>query len=271
MSTYKAFSEPRRYTATVSGHWATFFGDVRAAFRVWRRFPILPAVSVGIFVISTGFRSGWAALLSFLVLLFMAGWVGTERMFYLRGFRGKPMAVGEALRFTRAYIGRYMWLGIVTMLPLIAIYIVIAAVSDAPPFGDAGGTQWAPLVINMVALIIWDVALTFVTPALAFTTPVVGKAWGIGIKMLRDGWPGTAWYALLPPLAFVALSYTRPPESATEPIWMVATVASMFLNLLAKGATAAFYLRHSEVGDDGAAFTDYLSPKKEKEPAEAGS
>lgn len=249
----------------MGGHWATFFGDVRAALNVWRRFPVLPAVSVGLFLILTGIRSGWAALLSFVIFFFMAGWVGTERMFYLRGFRGKPMAVGEALRFTRAYIGRYMWLGIVTMLPVIAIYIVIAAVSDAP-FGDAGGTQWAPLVINMVALIIWDVALTFVTPALAFTTPVVGKAWGIGIKMLRDGWPGTAWYALLPPLAFVALSYTRPPESATEPIWLVATCAATLLNLLAKGATAAFYLRHSEVGDDGAAFME-----KRKEPAEAGS
>ena len=191
------------------------------------------------------------------------GWYGTERMFYLRGFRNEGLSAAEALRFTRSFIGRYLWLGIISMLPLILVYIAVAAIWDVP-FGTQGGTEWAAAAVTMIALIVWDVALTFVTPALAYSTPEVGEAFRTGIKMLREGWPRTAWYALVPPLAFVALTYMRPPDSDVESIWLVASGVAVMLNLLAKGAVAAFYLREHEVGDDGAAF---MEAKQSDSPA----
>ena len=197
------------------------------------------------------------------IAIFGVGWYGTERMFYLRGFRDKGLGAGEAFRFTRAFIGRYLWLGIISLLPLLPVYVVVAAIWDVP-LGAQGGTEWGALAASMVALIIWDVALTFVTPALAYSTPEVGEALRSGIKILREGWPGCAWYALVPPLAFVALTYIRPAEPEFDPVlWGMGAVATMF-NLLAKGAVAAFYLRQHEVGDDGAAF---MKPEPSTSPA----
>lgn len=100
---------------------------------------------------------------------------------------------------------------------------------------------------------------------------MVGRALKIGIGMLRAGWPGTAWYALVPPLAFVALTYLRPPEAGMAGGWLALSAIATLLNLLAKGATAAFYLREHQVDDDGAAFKvvgQELLPRRE--PAEAG-
>ena len=230
---------------------------------MWRRFPVLPAVSLGLWLVPLFLRSGLAVLAIFPILIFLSGWYGTERMFYLRGFRNEGLGGAEALRFTRAFIGRYLWLGIISMIPLIAVYIAVAAIWDLP-FGAQGGTEWAAVTVNMIALIVWDVALTFVTPALAYSTPEVGKSFRAGIDMLREGWPRTAWYALVPPLAFVALTYMRAPESDVESVWLVASGVAGMVNLLAKGAVAAFYLREHEVGDDGAAF---MKPEPSATPA----
>jgi hypothetical protein len=79
--------------------------------------------------------------------------------------------------------------------------------------------------------------------------------------MLRDGWPATAWYAVLPPLAFVAITYSQPQATSNRWAWVLAGCVAALLNLLAKGAVAAFYLReHPEVGNDGAAYADQEVP-----------
>lgn len=246
----------------MAAHWSTFLSDVGKTFGVWRRFPVLPVISLGLYLLPVLLR-GWIALAALPIAVLAIGWYGTERMFYLRGFRDKGLEAREAFRFTRAFVGRYFWLGIISMVPLVPVYIAVAAIWDVP-FGAQGGTEWAAVAANMIALIVWDVALTFVTPALAYSTPEVGEALSRGIKMLREGWPGTAWYALVPPLAFVTLTYIRPAEPGWDPVlWGMGALATM-INLLAKGAVAAFYLREHEVGDDGAAF---MGPKRSDSPA----
>jgi hypothetical protein len=72
---------------------------------------------------------------------------------------------------------------------------------------------------------------------------------------LRDEWPKSAGYALVPPLA-ILISLQTLPESALGKFGnLVLGGFSVLLNLWFKGATAAFYLRHHDVGDTGAAFS----------------
>lgn len=205
--------------------------------------------------------------MSLIAIIFMAGWVGTERMFYLRAYRGRPIGAREALGFTRRFMGRYIWLGLATTLPMILFYLAIGA-AFGMSFGGGSDTVWAAVVPDIIVLIIWDVMLTFVTPALAYSTPVVGEAFRVGVRMLRAEWPATAWYALVPPLAIVALTYLRPVGSGMSAVWWIASGVATLLNLLAKGATAAFYLRrHPEVGDDGAAFMQQESSAAASAPS----
>jgi Na+-driven multidrug efflux pump len=73
--------------------------------------------------------------------------------------------------------------------------------------------------------------------------------------MLRDHWPRTAWYALMPPLAVVLLLRVAQAQE-TSRVVVILSVFGALLNLLFKGATVAFYLRNVEVGDTGAAFLE---------------
>jgi len=66
----------------------------------------------------------------------------------------------------------------------------------------------------------------------------------------RSGAP----YVFVPPLLILAASNLLAPASLPLPIRYVLSAAGTLVNLLCKGAIAAYYLRHHEVGDDGAAW-----------------
>jgi hypothetical protein len=106
-----------------------------------------------------------------------------------------------------------------------------------------------------VATVVIDLALTFATPALAFSTRTATEALRMGLRMLRDHWPRTAWYALMPPLAVVVLLRVAQAQE-TSRVVVILSVFGALLNLWFKGATAAFYLRNVEVGNTGAAFLE---------------
>lgn len=234
----------------MAAHWETFIRDAGAAFAVWRRFPLLPLITLGLTALSSGFIR-WLFFLALVVWILQIGWVGTERIWYLRGYRGMSLAPREALRFTRAFFGRYLGLALATIIPTLVILlpssILASLITDDPQVGQA--ITWA------VSILLLDVFLTFVTPALAFTTSNVADAFKIGWRMLREGWPGTAWYALFPPMAVLALTYSRQPEDFEyDLLWISASCLAALINLLAKGAVAAFYLRQHDTGNDGSAF-----------------
>lgn len=220
---------------------ASFSGDLAAALRVWRRSPLLPVLSVAL--PATTILPGDLALLGLPVLVFSAGWVGTERVWYLRAFREKPIRPPELWSLTRAFLGRYLALGL------------LAGFVSALSFLGLLHSKTLWLILAYALVTIEDVLLTFVTPALAFSTRRVPDALRIGFRMIRAEWPSCAWYVLVPPLAVVVVGRASYTQSDPGLLRMhLVSGLSVLLNLWFKGATAAFYLRRHEVGDDGAAF-----------------
>jgi hypothetical protein len=235
----------------------SFGNDLRLAIAAWRRFPWLPAVSVGLAAIGHLPEEPAFLALVLVSLLVTVGWVGTERICYLRAFRGKPVRVGELWRLTRAFLVRYVVLGIVSAIPLIALLI---GVSVTDVLTQSHSERWLGgfLVVVYVVFAFVDFALTFVTPALAFSTRRVRHAMAIGLRMIRSEWPYSAWYVLVPPLAAVLITQilTLTSDIAIG-VQLLTSAFATLLNLWFKGATAAFYLRRHTVGDDGAAFVPH--------------
>lgn len=234
------------------GTWAEFRDDLRASLRAWRVAPLLPLISIVLFAPSN-LPEPWTAL-GVPFLLFALGWFGTERIWYLRIYRNEPISGGELLRFTRAFFGRFFRLALLAAIvwsPFV-FWAFGAAVGD-PDRAEGGLSGPAEWVVPAVLTMVVDFVLTFVTPALAFSTRQVGEALRLGVRMLRDHWPRTAWYALVPPLALVLLARVFDP-SPTVAGRLAISAATTLLYVWFKGATAAFYLRRVEVGRDGAAF-----------------
>jgi hypothetical protein len=227
----------------------SFRDDLRVALAAWHRFPWLPAVSVGLAAVFLVPEEPAFLALVTVSLLVTAGWIGTERICYLRAFRGKPIRAGELWRLTRAFLVRYAVLGLL----LFVLFIPLGVLAYSRVLSD--DPRQVTIVGMYVLWVLVDVALTFVTPALAFSTRRVRRALAIGLRMIRSEWPSSAWYVLVPPLAaqLVVQIVTRTADVGIGVQLLTSTVATL-LKLWFKGAAAAFYLRRHEVGDDGAAF-----------------
>lgn len=235
---------------------ADFVQDVRRAVEVCRATPALPALTT-LLAIAIAYSSSAApahTLLAFVGLLFI-GWVGSERLWFLRAYTGRTLSVRSALRASLHYWPRvlslFLLLGLITV-PL-SIPIIVATVHA----GAGSGTRpahvnlpaWALVYSALLSLMI-DFALTFVTPALIYTNRSARAALGIGLRLLRQTWPHAAPYVLIPPLALVILSRLTGDQVG----WLGGTVIviSYVLNLIAKGATASYYLRLvAPAGPDG--------------------
>ncbi len=233
--------------------WDEFKGDLRASLRAWTVAPLLPLTSAALFLPSyIPDPWWWIALPAF---FFAMGWFGTERVWYLRIYRGEPISPKELWRLTWAFFWRFVRLGLLTAIVWspVAILAFSNIANDPGRADEAFSTPlvWVTAAILTVAI---DFALTFVTPALAFSTKRVSQALQLGIGMLRDHWPRTAWYALVPPLAVVLMFRVTEPSSLSLAGRMVVSAGSALLNLWFKGATTGFYLRRVRVGSEGAAF-----------------
>lgn len=243
---------------------ATFRADLVRSARAWVSAPALVVLTLGLWlgyagidqiVTSPGAREG-VRFLTLPIGLFWAGFTGTQRIWYLRLFRGKSLRPGELLPITYAFIGRMVVLGLVTFGVLGVALIGVAGITMAREASRGVGTPHLPaffLGAVAVCVLVLDIALTFVVPALAFSTRSVRDALGRGLSMIRDTWPSSAWYVLTPGLTLSALGFAL-PRSAVGP-WgreLIGMVGAL-LALLFKGAVVAFYLRHHpEVGDHGA-------------------
>src|SRR3712207_9312976 len=101
--------EPTRVDVTAAT-WAEFKADLRSSLKAWRVAPLLPLISVPLF--STSYIPEQSWWLGLPVLLLMIGWVGSERIWYLRIYRGEAISPGELWRMTRAFFGRFAILGL---------------------------------------------------------------------------------------------------------------------------------------------------------------
>jgi hypothetical protein len=225
-----------------------FFADLGAAARAWKTSPWLPILTVALSVVWTVGASSQLDPLVYIGALLLtglsAGFYGTQRVWYLRVFRGLSMSPQEVWTFSWAFFGRYVVLGLVVAIPLVPLSILAALTH----FGRAG---YAGIIIYSVVL---DFLLTFVTPELAFRSRSAVQALDTGIRMIRRTWPAGAYYVLIPPLAIQILVYQPAGIAGTSLVGIgVAAAAAALISLLFKGAVAAFYLRYVPgIGDDGA-------------------
>ncbi|HEX9695543.1 MAG TPA: hypothetical protein VGB64_04425 [Actinomycetota bacterium] len=223
----------------------SFAADVAAAWHVWVKHPLLPIVTALLWL--PYLLPEPLAVLALPTGIFLIGWNGTQRIWYLRSFRGGTIEASEAWRFTWRFFGRHLVVGLVIGAPIMLAFTLVPSLRTLDQF-EEGAAPTSVVIAASLATLVLDVVLTFVMPALAYSTRRVGEALRIGLRMLRTGWPGHVAYVLVPPLALVSLS------QLTESRWgAVASLASMAVGLLMKGAIAAYYLRRHDVGDDGTA------------------
>ena len=233
--------------------WDEFKGDLRASLRAWMVAPLLPLTSVALFLPSYIPDPWWWIALP--TLLFAMGWFGTERVWYLRIYRGQPVSPKELWRLTCAFFWRFVRLGFLTAIIWSPVPILaFQNMGNDPDRAKEAFSTPVVWITSAILTIVIDFALTFVTPALAFSTKRIGEALRLGIDMLRNHWPQTAWYALVPPLAVVLMVRVTAPSSLSLIGRIAVSVGSTLLNLWFKGATASFFLRRVQVGSQGAAF-----------------
>jgi hypothetical protein len=194
-----------------------------------------------------GWKRGLIMLPAFLFLLVaFCGWTGAERLFFLRQHEGKAVPLGELLRATPGFVGRFARLGFLMLIglvpfPLILGYLLGRHAVAAGHTSAASPPHW-PFVIPIVVM---DFVLSFVPAALVFTTRSARRALRLGWQMIRQTWPRSALYVICPPLALNMLNSIYPTQLH---LVKVATTAGLaVLALVAKGATAAFYLRERPV------------------------
>lgn len=231
-------------------------GDLGRAAAVWRRHPLLPAATVVTagFVCLTNASNGLAVLVGLGALL-LVGWPGTERLFYLRAWHGEGMRLRELPGATLRFLPRFFLLSLLAagaylVIALPALVEVSRRAIDAARQATAAGVTdpaevditvplWATLWL-IAAVVVIDMVGTFVTPALTYSTWRVTEAIAIGLRMLRRTWPHAALYVVAPPLAVVVVNMFNQTGLATA---TVTVVLAALLNLLVKGAVAAYYLR----------------------------
>jgi hypothetical protein len=186
-----------------------------------------------------------------LYFVFMPGWFGVERMFFLRRRERETVTLRELLASVPFFIGRFFRLGLLVAIvwaPLILLFNHYAGHGPAAPHGSRSVARMIQLMTIIVPL---DVALTFVPSALVYTTRSARQALRIGLSMIRQTWPRSGLYVLCPPLALNMLNTIYPTDIPV--VGVVTTAALGLLALLAKGATAAFYLRRGVVSADAVA------------------
>ena len=214
-----------------------FGADVGQAVAVWSRQPLLPITSVLWWTVpASGYANDALTLVMGVVAILTVGWPGTEREWYRRAFTGKGLELSEILPTTWHFFGRFLRL-ILLGSPVVILLIAVISWSQGAPVLEA--------VIPLVLVFMIDVALTFVTPALTFTTSSARSALLIGLAMLRTHWPAAAPYALTPALVVILGTQTLLQPVIGQGGAYVATALAGLLSLALKGATVAFYLRHS--------------------------
>jgi hypothetical protein len=230
----------------------SFGRDLRTSAAAWVRYPWLPVVSM-VLTLTTTLFDGPVWPVGLLAVILYAGWLGTERICYLKAFRGRPVSIKELWRMTLSFAPRYAVLGAVVAVLITPASIMLAA--TAPADGSDPDLDGFLLYASVVGLVI-GVTFTFIAPALAFTTRRVRQASRIGLRMIRTEWPACWGYVLVPPLVgFAIVRSVGPWGEADLASRLVTLTCGPLLNLWFKGATASFYLRRWETGDDGAAFT----------------
>ena len=226
------------------GFGGSFGADLVDAIRVWRRHPFLPLASLVVWAapalvpVEPPWDSGIVVLFILLV-----GYPATERIWYQQAFAVEAVSPRELWNSVRHFFWPFLRLGI-----LIGLVILIPGILLLPTaFRLTLPEDRIPFLLAVSMLVLMaDIGLTFVVPALTFSTRKIHEALRIGLTMIRDDWPSSAWYAFAPPLAL--LLFVRAPlvsESIGPVLRFLAVVMATLMNLAFKGGIARYYLRRT--------------------------
>jgi hypothetical protein len=234
------------------GPWASYWADLRWSVRVWSGAKWFVALTAAVWAfLAMSFKVPGLDLLAYPVYL---GFLGTQRIFYLRMYRGLNLEPREILPLMWKFLGRFLVLELLFVGPLVVVGIIIGIAIRATHGGQTIHiSNTSILAVAIPVTFIGDFAFTFVVPALCLSTRSATEAVGIGLRMIRTTWPSSAWYLLTPGLTVSVLAIVF-PHSGLGAVGVVVWVAATgVLGLAFKGAVVPFYLRlHPEVENDGA-------------------
>jgi|ERR1700722_689875 len=235
--------------------WAPFLSDLRWSFRVWQRRPgFVLLVAVVLLVL----RVSLVSPISYLVVaVFVAGFVGTERIYYLRAFYDHDFSLREVPRLTKRFIGRFVCFSLLVGIPGGIIFGIVLASEEGIHPASKGVSSALPLRVSITYLaitLVVDALLTFATPILVFTTRSAREAFVLGVRFIRHTWPRSACYVFTPGLTIGALALVFPQSELSESVDVIISVVGGLLAFAFKGAAVPYFLRCIDVvGDDGAA------------------
>jgi hypothetical protein len=226
-----------------------FRDDLRLSLSAWRAAPAMPTLTAALAALASlpivfAGHPGAATATSFLLLpvsLFILGFRGTARVWFVRVWQGNAMSLGEVWTLSWRFLGRMLVLGLLVAIPYAAALgifygaIYPAGFSALTTLGIAGG----------ISTFLLDVALTFVVPAIVFTSPSAREACRIGLRMLKEHRRHALAYLLAPPLALAVVSRLIVRATPGGAVYLIEQVVIALLDVLFKGAITAYYLRHA--------------------------
>ena len=228
---------------------AQFLDDVGRTLRAWRRAPLLPLTTLALVVLTaSGGGRGIPGALSGLVAFLFLGWVGVQRLWYLRLWTGRTLTLAEAWRANLRCFGRFFVLalatgavGAVAAIPLAVPFYRAAAIDadGATTFVDL--PLWATTYSVLIGVVGYAL-LTFVTPAIVYSSKRVRDAVPIGLRLLKVSWPRTALYVLVPAIGAVLPGLLTGRVLLERPGLPELLLSALAL-AVGRGAVAAYYLR----------------------------
>jgi hypothetical protein len=233
--------------------WTPFWSDLRWSLRVWQR---RPGFVVLMAVVLLVFRVSLVSPITYLIVaVVVAGFAGTERVYYLRDFYGHDFSLHEVPRLTRRFIGRFVCCALLVGIPGGVLFGIVLAM-EVGIHPATRGARSLPLRVSLTYLAITlavDALLTFAIPILVFTTRSAREALVLGVRFIRHTWPRSAWYIFTPGLTIGALALVFPQTELSESVDVIISVVGGLMAFAFKGAAVPYYLRCVDVvGDDGA-------------------
>lgn len=231
----------------LDGSYAEFRADAAVAVSVWKSAPYLVIVALVLrsyppltffegpapqrtpanYDVSDGGLALLFIVLAVIMFLLTAGWSGAERLVYAWKWAGIDADFRRAVSAAWGFVGRFLVLGLVLLIPLIVTGLILSAVFEPP--------MTAALSSFLVGVV-----LTFVIPALSYDEERPTVALRVGLRMLRIEGRRAVWYAVIGP-AVLGLMVLL--EQAVPAFRWVSWIVVALVALALRGATAAAYLR----------------------------
>jgi hypothetical protein len=232
--------------------WEMFRTDLKWSAHELRRSPLLLLITVAIFaLIDLGLRrdvqpTGVTVPLSLAAEVYLVGFVGAQRVWFLRKLRGVPFHAREMWTLPWKFFGRFLCLDLLGTAIALPVFIPLIFVTLPPAGTPSANPTPIPTVFRIVLLVgslLFDVMLTFVVPALALNVRSARASIRLGWTMTKRTWPANAWYMFTPGITLVALTALLPASTIPTGLDVCIGIASGALGLWFKGATVAFYVR----------------------------